>query len=99
VSFAGLIASIKLHNRDWLVQYEWLTFGIIRSIHLNAVAYGWTSLAGLGLAMWMLPRLLQTTLQVGRFALLGAVLWASATHGPHSPHQRSNPSTGAYISN
>jgi cytochrome c oxidase cbb3-type subunit I len=32
-------------------------------------------MAGLGLAMWMLPRLLKTTLQGGRFALLGAVLW------------------------
>jgi cytochrome c oxidase cbb3-type subunit 1 len=74
-SFAGLISSIKLHNPDWLAGYEWLSFGIIRTIHLNSVAYGWTSMAGLGLAMWMLPRLLKTTLQGARFALLGAVLW------------------------
>jgi len=74
-SFAGLIASIKLHEPDWLTSYEWLTFGRIRTIHLNAVVYGWTPMAGLGLAMWMLPRLLKTTLQGGRFALLGAVLW------------------------
>lgn len=74
-SFAGLISSIKLHSPDWLGGYEWLTFGRIRTIHLNAVAYGWTSMAGLGLAMWMLPRLLKTALQGARFALLGAVLW------------------------
>jgi cytochrome c oxidase cbb3-type subunit 1 len=74
-SFAGLISSVKLHDPDWLARYEWLTFGIIRTIHLNAVIYGWSSMAGLGLAMWMLPRLLKTTLQGGRFALLGAVLW------------------------
>jgi len=74
-SFAGLTASIKLHNPDWLAGYEWLTFGRIRTIHLNAVAYGWTSMAGFGLAMWMLPRLLKTPLQGRRFALLGAVLW------------------------
>ena len=74
-SFAGLTASIKLHNPDWLASYEWLTFGRIRTIHLNAVAYGWTSMAGFGLAMWMLPRLLKTPLQGRRFALLGAVLW------------------------
>jgi cytochrome c oxidase cbb3-type subunit I len=74
-SFAGLISSIKMHSPDWLSGYAWLTFGRIRTIHLNAVAYGWTSMAGLGLAMWMLPRLLKTTLQGGRFALLGAVLW------------------------
>ena len=74
-SVAGLISSVKLHDPDWLARYEWLTFGIIRTIHLNAVIYGWSSMAGLGLAMWMLPRLLKTTLQGGRFALLGAVLW------------------------
>ena len=74
-SVAGLISSVKLHDPDWLARYEWLTFGIIRTIHLNAVIYGWSSMAGLGLAMWMLPRLLRTTLQGGRFALLGAVLW------------------------
>jgi cytochrome c oxidase cbb3-type subunit 1 len=74
-SFAGLISSLKLHNPDWLTGQEWLTFGIIRTIHLNAVSYGWTSMAAFGLAMWMLPRLMMTTLQGGRFALLGAVLW------------------------
>jgi len=74
-SFAGLISSIKLHNPDWLTRQEWLTFGIIRTIHLNAVSYGWTSMAGLGLALWLLPRLLKTPLQGARFALIGAVLW------------------------
>jgi cytochrome c oxidase cbb3-type subunit 1 len=74
-SFAGLTSSIKLHDPDWLAGYAWLTFGRIRTIHLNAVAYGWTSMAGLGLSIWMLPRLLRTPLQGARFALLGAVLW------------------------
>ena len=32
-SFAGLIASIKLHEPDWLTDYEWLIFGRIRTIH------------------------------------------------------------------
>ncbi|HQZ07772.1 MAG TPA: hypothetical protein PLJ46_17975, partial [Burkholderiaceae bacterium] len=35
-SAAGLTASIKLHEPDWLVQQAWLTFGRIRTIHLNA---------------------------------------------------------------
>jgi cytochrome c oxidase cbb3-type subunit I len=46
-SIAGLISSIKLHSPDWWVQYEWLTFGRIRPIHLNLVAYGWCSMAGI----------------------------------------------------
>lgn len=74
-SVAGLIASIKLHEPDWLVDSAILTFGRMRSVHLNAVGYGWTSLAALGIATWMLPRLLRTPLRGARFTYAGAVLW------------------------
>jgi cytochrome c oxidase cbb3-type subunit 1 len=74
-SAGGLISSIKLHEPDWLTGYAWLTFGRIRTIHLNAVAYGWAPMAALGIAIWMLPRLLKTPLIGGRFAVLGAMLW------------------------
>ncbi len=50
-SFAGLISSIKLHAPDWWVQYDWLTFGRIRAMHTSMVAYGWCSLAGIGVAI------------------------------------------------
>lgn len=74
-SSAGLVSSIKLHEPDWLVNQAWLTFGRIRTIHLNAVAYGWAPMAALGIAIWMLPRLLKTPLIGGRFAVLGAMIW------------------------
>jgi cytochrome c oxidase cbb3-type subunit 1 len=74
-SFAGLAAALKLHSPDWLGAYEWLSFGRIRTLHLNAVAYGFAALAGLGIAVWLLPRLLKTTLQGGRYALLGGIVW------------------------
>jgi len=74
-SAAGLTASIKLHEPDWLTQYAWLTFGRIRTIHLNAVAYGWTPMAGLGVALFVIPRLLKTELVGARFAFLGGALW------------------------
>ncbi|MGB9989423.1 cbb3-type cytochrome c oxidase subunit I [Massilia sp. SM-13] len=72
---AGLASSIKLHEPDWLVQQAWLTFGRLRTIHLNAVAYGWAPMAALGIAVWLLPRLLKTHLVGARFAILGAMLW------------------------
>jgi len=75
VSATGLIASIKLHSPDWLGAYEWLTFGRIRTLHLNAMAYGFLSTAGFGIAFWLLPRLLKTTLRGERLALFGGVLW------------------------
>ncbi|WP_368859681.1 cbb3-type cytochrome c oxidase subunit I, partial [Klebsiella pneumoniae] len=50
-SAAGLTASVKLHAPDLWASVPWLTFGRIRTIHLNAVAYGWAPMAGLGIAM------------------------------------------------
>ncbi len=74
-SFAGLISSLKLHLPDWLVSEAWLTFGRIRPAHLNAVIYGWSSLAGVGIALWMIPRLLKTELVGARYAYAGAIVW------------------------
>jgi len=73
-SVAGGIASIKLHEPDWLVQQAWLTFGRIRSVHLNAVIYGWASNAALGVIIWLLPRLLRTPLRGAVWAMLGGSL-------------------------
>jgi cytochrome c oxidase cbb3-type subunit 1 len=74
-SAAGLTSSIKLHSPDWLTAYPWLTFGRIRTIHLNAVAYGWAPMAGLGIAMFVLPRVLKTELAGARWAIIGGTLW------------------------
>lgn len=74
-SAAGLTASLKLHAPDWLTQAAWLSFGRIRTLHLNAVAYGWAPMAGLGIALFILPRLLGTPLVGARWALLGGVIW------------------------
>lgn len=74
-SAAGLISSIKLHNPEFLTEYAWLTFGRIRTLHLNMVAYGWCPMAAFGIAIWTLPRLLKTHLYGGRFAILGCMLW------------------------
>jgi cytochrome c oxidase cbb3-type subunit I len=74
-SLAGLTSSIKLHEPDWLNAQAWLSFGRLRTLHLNMVAYGWAPMAALGIAVWMMPRLLKTTLAGGRFALLGALFW------------------------
>ena len=50
----------------------------IRTIHLNAVAYGWAPMAGLGVALFIIPRLLKTPLMGVRYALFGGVLWNAA---------------------
>jgi cytochrome c oxidase cbb3-type subunit 1 len=74
-SLAGLISSIKLHAPDWWVQYDWLTFGRMRAMHTSMVAYGWCSLAGIGVSLWLIPRLLKTVLVGTKYALAGGALW------------------------
>ena len=74
-SIAGLIASLKMHFPDWLVEQPELTFGRIRTLHLNAVAYGWAAMSGLAMALWLFPRLLRTPLVGARFAVAGAAFW------------------------
>ncbi len=80
-SVFGLVASIKLHAPDWLVHEAWISFGRIRPAHLNAVAYGWCSLAGLGIAIWLFPRLLRTPLVGSRTAAAGVLLWTLGVTG------------------
>ncbi len=70
-SVAGVVASIKLHEPDWLVNAAWLTFGRMRTVHLNAVIYGWSSNACLAVIVWLLPRLLRTHLRGAGWAMIG----------------------------
>ena len=74
-SVFGLVAALKMHLPDWLVGDAVLTFGRIRPAHLNVVAYGWASMAGVGVGIWLVPRLFKTELAGGRYATVGAVLW------------------------
>lgn len=87
-SAAGLTASIKLHQPDWLTGQSWLSFGRVRTLHLNAVAYGWAPMAGLGVALFVLPRLLGTPLRGARFALLGGHAVDRGAHLRTGEHRR-----------
>ena len=53
----ALLTSIKLHTPGFLASSSWLTFGRVRPAHLNTVAYGWASMAGVGVILWLMARL------------------------------------------
>ena len=74
-SVFGLVASLKLHWPDWLDGEAWLTFGRIRTLHLNLVIYGWSSLGLLAVVMWVAPRMFHTKLRHPVLPIIGAVLW------------------------
>lgn len=74
-SLLAIAASIKMHDPEFLADNPWLTFGRVRPAHLNAVAYGWLSTAGIGIGLWMLSRLCRVPIQDHRSLGLAAVLW------------------------
>lgn len=74
-SVFGVIASFKMHLPDWLNQAAPLTFGRMRTMHLNLVIYGWLSLAGIATAMWLIPTLFKTHLRKTGMATMGVILW------------------------
>ena len=74
-SVFGLIASLKFQFPDWLTSQAMWTFGRVRAAHLNAVAYGWASMALVGVTVWMVPRLVRAPLFQPLLAVASAVLW------------------------
>lgn len=71
----ALIASIKMHNPAFLAQWEWLTFGNVRTAHLNAVIYGWSTNAAFAVAFWVMARLSRTKLRHSGILATAACFW------------------------
>ncbi len=74
-SLLAIAASIKMHDPEFLADNPWLTFGRVRPAHLNAVAYGWLSTAGIGIGLWMLSRLCRVPMRDHSSLALSALLW------------------------
>ncbi|MFZ9854859.1 MAG: cbb3-type cytochrome c oxidase subunit I [Limisphaerales bacterium] len=74
-SVFALIASYKLHAPDFLGDFAWLTFGRIRTAHLNAVIYGFSAEISVGVILWMMCRLCRVPLMAQSVINLAALLW------------------------
>ncbi len=74
-TFFGLAASIKFNLPDWLGSVPALTFGRIRPAHLNTMVYGWASMAGAGILVWMTARLCRVRVQWPSLLWLSALIW------------------------
>jgi len=70
----GLIAALKLNWPDFLAV-PWLSFGRIRLIHTNTLFWGWSSMALVGLALYVVPRTSRTPLWRPRLSLVALGLW------------------------
>lgn len=74
-SFLAILASIKMHTPGFLASTSWLTFGRVRPAHLNVVAYGWASMAAIGVLLWLMARLSRAELRYPWLLILAGVIW------------------------
>lgn len=74
-SLLALIASFKLHSPYFLTGSPELTFGRLRMAHLQAVGYGWASLAVVAGVLWQMCRLSRAELVYPKMLYVSAVLW------------------------
>lgn len=74
-SVLALTASIKLHTPGFLTDVSWLTFGRVRPAHLNTVAYGWASMVGIGMCLWLMCRLSRVELLYPKMLIAAAGIW------------------------
>lgn len=71
----ALLASYKLHAPEFLAGEAWLTFGRIRTAHLNAVIFGFSAEVAVGVMLWLMCRLCRVPLMAQGVINAAAVFW------------------------
>ncbi len=71
----ALMAAFKSHDPDFLGAYEWLTFGRVRSAHLNAMAFGWANNVIFAVGLWIMARLCRSTVDHKGILLIAGISW------------------------
>ena len=71
----GFVASKKLHVPGYVSNAEWMTYGRVWPAYNVALIYGWCSLAGMGVATWLIGRLTRVAIQAPGFLKFGAWFW------------------------
>lgn len=71
----GFLASYKMHEPAFWDALAPLNFGRIRPAHLNVVAYGWATQAGLGTAIWLMARLSRAPLAKGWMLIVATTFY------------------------
>ena len=76
-SAVGLVLSLKLNYPDFL-NSPFTVFGRLRPVHTNTLFWGWTSLAMVGLCLFVVPRTSRTPLYSLKLARISLWLWNTA---------------------
>jgi cytochrome c oxidase cbb3-type subunit 1 len=71
----SIIASLKLHNPNFLADCSWLTYGRVRPAANNCLLYGFCLQSALGVVLWLLARLGGAAFGHNWLVTVGAKLW------------------------
>jgi cytochrome c oxidase cbb3-type subunit 1/cytochrome c oxidase cbb3-type subunit I/II len=71
----GLTAATYLVAPDFLANIEYIHFGRMRPMHINAVLFGFVTPGLLAVAFYYLPRLMKTRLYSETLGVFAAVFW------------------------
>jgi len=71
----GFIASIQLYKPEFLADIPFLTYGRVWPAYTNVISFGWASLSGMGVAIWLLARLCRVQIKLPGVLVTGGVFW------------------------
>jgi cytochrome c oxidase cbb3-type subunit 1 len=71
----GMIAAGYLIAPDFLANIEFIHFGRVRPMHVNAVLFGFVTPGLLAAAFYYFPKLLQTELYSHKLGVFSAIFW------------------------
>src|ERR1700677_4503100 len=74
-SVLGFISSVQLHSPGFLADIPFLTYGRIWPAYMNTLIYGWASLSGMGVTIWLLARLCRVRIKLPGVLMAGAIFW------------------------
>jgi len=71
----GLIAAGYLMAPDFMANIEYIHFGRMRPMHINAVLFGFVTPGLLAVAFYYIPRMLRTQLYSHKLGVISAIFW------------------------
>lgn len=71
----AILASFKMHSPELLANFEPLTFGRVRSAHLNAMTYGWANNAVFAVGLWIMARLCKAHIRYAAMLIIAGLFW------------------------
>src|SRR6218665_1700919 len=74
-TFFGLINAIQSYHPAFLADVPLLSYGRVWPAYTNSLSFGWASLSGMGVAIWLLARLCRVQIKLPGVLITGGIFW------------------------